>query len=119
MSSIDERIEKLETKIKELEFDIKEIKESITILFDIIKRGFVERRITMGGEELLPASHKSALALIRSKEDKTITAWELAQKLGLSRSRASEILNELYKLGYLEKKRIKKEVAYILVKEKE
>lgn len=53
----------------------------------------------------LPDQHQQALRLLQKVKGGPATATEVAQAIVVSRSRASEILNELFRLGLVEKRR--------------
>ena len=111
LKEIIERVERNENEIRRIREEIERIKDTLDKLINIIRFG--EGRTFKGAQQLSPI-YKRVLEAISSRENKAITAWELANELGISRSRASEILNELFKRGYLVKTRVKKEVLYTL-----
>ena len=111
LKEIIERVERNENEIRRIREEIERIKDTLDKLINIIRFG--EGRAFRGAQQLSPI-YKRVLETISSRENKAITAWELANELGISRSRACEILNELYKRGYLVKTRVKKEVLYTL-----
>lgn len=108
-----EEIDNLEKRISKIESEIANIKESLEVILNMIRGGVFKRRVLMGRDEL-PLPHESVIKILRSQENKAMTAWELSQIMRLSRSRVSEILNELHKLGFLEKRRVGKKVFYKL-----
>lgn len=111
--NFEKEIQELKHWVKNLEKKLFEMMEEIKKIRTMLEEER-EKRIFRGMEERkteLPWPYQKALSYIK-KTKRNINARSLAEALEISRSRASEILNELYRMGYLEKQRKKRMVIF-------
>lgn len=124
-SGIETTLDKILTAIRELSHTIQDQQETLNQMEKKInglsdRVSVEEERIFRGeAQPSLSESHKQALSILRGNPKKKMGAWELANELGLSRSRGSEILNELWKMDFLEKFQEKRKVKFKYKEEKE
>lgn len=111
--NFEKEIQELKHWVKNLEKKLFEMMEEIKKIRTMLEEER-EKRIFRGMKERkteLPWPYQKALSYIK-KAKRNINARSLAEALEISRSRASEILNELHRMGYLEKQRKKRMVIF-------
>jgi len=110
--SVEERLERIERILEELKSTLEEL---CSLMRERIERR-EELMVIRGGRADVESLLSLALKELKNIPE-GVTARELAQRLQISRSHASGILNELFRMGKVTKKRIRREVRYFLKEE--
>ena len=108
-----EKIKELERRIEFLEETVNNLKTIIRIMskqLNDLRKEIEKPKYEKG----IPKGFEKVLKVMEEAGEKGVTAWDLADRLNISRSRASEILNSLYRAGIIEKERIGKQTVFQL-----
>jgi len=109
----DNEIESLREEIKELKDKLENVIQKVDTLVENFS--FLTRSVR-GGEAVIDLTREEIIKFLKDKPEGA-TAREISEKLGMSRSHTSAILNELYRTGYLKKGRFRREIKYFLKEE--